>query len=213
MKFEYYDYINMDEYRHYLNQKVTDSLCKHVCRNVNSKTEALVRASEMIGYYGVWWGYGQGLHKFQERNRLVNIGRIQSFIYDRMARPVRLVIDREGEIWVDNLHSAIAHVLCRGTNITLGLMPVYIVDMSDSVPKIIDGNRVIEFDRDKIAGLLATSSNRCNRVSRDIKAVGYTIGEFMEDNEITRDAITLQVADYHNFIKETEKKILLVSGH
>ena len=204
MEFIYRDSFNMEQYREYLNRKAVDCLCKHVCRITNPKAKALILASEAIGYPKASWGYGEGLHLHPEQNRLIQINRIQVFIYDRIVHPIRLVIDKEGEVWIDNLHSVLTQILCRGRDLELYAMPVYIVDMRGDIPKIVDGYHLIDFNREKIIRMLEFSRLRCERVSSEIKAIGYTIGEFMADNEINREALTLPSEDFYTeFIKTT----------
>lgn len=204
MEFIYLDSFDMEQYREYLCRKAVDCPCKHVCRTTNPKAKALALASVAIGYPKAWWGYGEGLYLYPERNRLINIGRIQVFIYDCIVHPIRLVIDKEGEMWIDNLHSVLTQIICRDRNLELYAMPVYIVDMRGDVPKIVDGYHLIDFNREKITRMLEFSRLRCERVSPEIKAIGYTIGEFMDDNEINKEVLTLPSEDFYTeFIKTT----------
>lgn len=204
MEFEYHDSFD-GCYMKYLGMRTGSCLCKHVCRVMDDRTRALLEASERIGYTHVTWGYGECLHTDTECNRLVQISRIQTFIYNGFVRPIRLVIDRDGDIWIDNLHSAITHMLCRGTDITLGSMPVYIIDMRHSVPVIMDGYHLIEFDRVKIGRMLTVSRHRCERVSSEIKAIRYTMEDFMKDNDITRNALTISPGCYEDYIAVTDR--------
>lgn len=206
MEFLYTD--NFDHYMSYLSQPAEEGLCKHVLRNVNNKTRNLVTASEAIDYHHVWWGYGQNLHTDPERNRLINIGIIQKIIYDCHIHPVRLVIDREGWLWADNLHNTIANILCRESGVSFLSMPVYIVDMRGPIPKIADKYHVVDLDREKLKGLLIVSQNRINRVSPQIRKVNYTIREFMNDNDINIGALTLSDFTYYEeFIRKGDKMI------
>lgn len=191
MEFLYQDRFSSGEYEKYLAGRAVDCLCKHVCMDTGEKTKALAKASEQIGYPQTWWGYEEGLHTDPTRNRLVQISRIQRFIAGGIIHSIRMVIDREGDLWPDNLHSTLAHILCRGPDTVLMQMPVYFVDMRGDIPGIVDGNRFIDFNRQKIKGLLQASEKRISRVSKAVKDVDYRIGEFMKDNEITLAAMTL----------------------
>lgn len=189
MQFLYND--QFEGYMEYLDKRVTDSLCKHVCRCDSEKAQEVIRLSLQLGYPQAWWGYGEGYHTNPELNKTVQLSRIQRFIYEPVIRPLRLVIDQNGNLWADNLHTAIAQVLCRGKGILMREMPVYLIDMRTSTPKIVDGYHLIDLDRKKVTGLLAVSWKRCERSSKELADVNYTIGEFMVENDLNRDALTL----------------------
>lgn len=204
MNFQYSN--DFKDYSEYLDRHVADCLCKHVCRCDSDKAKALVDASVQIGYYYVWWGYGEMLWTDPERNRMVQLSRVQRFIYDNLTRPIRIVIDKDGDMWLDNLHSTLAQVLCQGMDVMVRNLPVYIVDMRSEIPKIIDGNCLVMFDYKKIQKLLIASKDRCRRVSSEVKTVGYTISDFIKDNDISLDALTITSSEIFNrFLSETDQ--------
>ena len=122
-----------------------------------------------------------------------------------MPRPLRLVIDQDGSLWADNLHGTIAQVICQGMSVTFKDLPVYIMDMRTIVPKIIDGYHLIDLDTNKVTGLLSVSWKRCERSSKELKAVGYTIGEFMDENDLNQNELTLNDLSYlDKFVIKTD---------
>lgn len=213
MNFEYTS--SVAGYENYLTSRVCENFCKHVCRPYSLKAQRVVSISNSLGYTQVFWGYGEGYYSDIEKNRIIQISRIQRFIYDSNVRSIRVVIDKDGDMWFDNLHSTLAHVLCRGgidnaDKIKTYDLPVYIVDMRNNIPKIVDMYRLVEFDREKISGMISVSEKRCGRVSAELKQVGYTIGEFITENGISWNSLTLDKEVYtKKFIEESDK----IFGH
>ena len=74
MQFLYND--QFTDYQDYLNNKVTDSLCKHVCRCDSKKAKEVIRLSHELDYLYVYWGYEEGYHTNPELNRTVQLSRI-----------------------------------------------------------------------------------------------------------------------------------------
>lgn len=204
MQFLYND--RFTDYQEFLDRKVTDSLCKHVCLCDSDKAHEVIKLSCQIGYPQAWWGYGEKYHTDPELNRTVQLSRIQRFIYDRAPQPLRLVIDQNGNLWADNLHGTIAQVICQGKDVCFNKLPVYIMDMRTSTPKIIDGHHLINLKTDKVISLLAVSWARCERSSKELAAVNYTIGEFMDENDIDWCYLTLGDRSLiDQFIKQTDR--------
>lgn len=204
MQFLYND--QFTNYQEFLDRKVTNSLCKHVCRCDSDKAREVIRLSCQLGYHYAWWGYGEKYHQDPELNRMVQLSRIQRFIYEPVVRPLRLVIDQNGSLWADNLHMVIAQVICHGKGILMREMPVYIMDMRTSVPNIVDGYRLVNLEREKVTGLLAVSWKRCERSSKELAAVNYTIGEFMAENDLDWCYLTLDDRSLcDRFIQHTDR--------
>lgn len=186
-------------------QTVRDMQCKHVRRLHSDKAKALLAASEQIGYRECIWSCGEGYGNNAELNRTVNLSRIQRFIYDQIIRPVRIVEDEKGILWADNLHSIIAHVITRGDDCILGEIPYYLIrqNRSTEMTEIHDPYKL--FDLRQYYGALTSADMRLSRINDDIRSVGYTIGEFMDENELYQECMTLDIETYGFFRDETDK--------
>lgn len=206
MQFIYND--SFEGYENYLNRRALDSLCKHICRTKSDKAKDVARVSEQIGYTQAWWGRDEGYYTDPELNRIVQLSRIQTFIYDGFARPIRLVIDHNGNLWADNLHSTISQIICHGYDVTFSNMPVYIVDMRGGLPIIVDGHYLVDLKLGKIKGLLSVSKYRCERSSPKLTAVNYTIGEFIAENDLLWDELTLDSESYKETFVHNSNLIL-----
>ncbi len=202
MNFYYYD--SFKSYADYLDVKVTDCLCKHICRLNSEKAVRLKDTRFALGDYNVFWGYGESLYKDPEKNRLIQLSRIQKFIFDHYVHTIRCIIDKDGDLHVDNLHSALAHVIAGGKDITLRDMPVFILDTRSST--IADEYHIVHISFNDINNILCDGNFTNSRMSSATKSVGYTIGEFMTDNDISRDALTLEgCAHYHEFMQKSKQ--------
>lgn len=161
---------------------VSELRSKHVMCLDSEKAERLYEYSNDAGYPEVMWGHGEGLCRDYRKNRDIQIGRIQRMIYKANVHPIRVVLDSHNIMWVDNLHSAIAHELCR-YDCRLSNVPHYIVMPDDRYTwRVVDPYNLVDFSR--MDGMLEACAKRLSRVTDDIRDVGYTIGEFIDDNGI-----------------------------
>lgn len=199
MEFTFKD--SSTEYKHIQNMKIEDTLCKHVMGIINpngtidflsSKERLVYEASHKLGYDNTLWGYGDGTYKDYDINRAVQLHTILRMIYKGFNRCFRVVIDKEGIPWVDNLHSGIRDIIVYGNDIKIGDMPHYIVDMSKEIPIIISNG--VTFDSIiNIKGAIQVSRKRVQRINKEIKDVNYTIKEFIDLHNINRE--TIKVTD------------------
>lgn len=187
MKFIYTeDYSN---YGDILNKKVKLSLCKHVMNLESDKSKRVYQESLDIGYSYVMWGYGTEIEDDYKLNRKNQLGIIYKMIQDHLDNAVRIIIDTDGDIWIDNLHSTIRNIILMDENITIGDMKCYIVDFHSDVsaPVIIDVNGSLSNNINDIKNMLNVSFDRLNRISNGIKKANYTIGEFILENKLNKD--------------------------
>lgn len=185
------DYIDIQ------NMKIEDTLCKHVIGFINSnggidflssKERLVYEASHKIGYDRALWGYGTGIYKDYETNRAVQLHSILKMIYKGFKRCFRVVIDKEGVPWIDNLHSGIRDIIVYDNDVTIENVPHYIVDMSKDTPIIVSNG--VTFDSiTNIKGAIRASKARVERVSEEIKEVNHTIKEFMSLHHINKETV------------------------
>lgn len=192
-----------DEWQFYkdkLNVKIVDQLCKHVCKLESKKSRQYLSVADDIGYYNARWGYGEQYYLKEDKGLEIQISRVQRFIYDCRARAVRLVIDRDGHLWVDNLHTCLSYVLSMGDNISFLDIPFYLVDMSyNDLPIIVTKDSSVDLSENNINGILQCAEYRCNRVSHEMYSLNYTISDFIKDNKISRKLLTLEGWQYDAF--------------
>lgn len=108
-------------------------------------------------------------------------------------------------LWIDNLHSALSHVISRGTDCTLSQIPHYIVghDKKSGFTTIYDPYHVV--DLRQVHGALTSADIRLSRVDENVRRVNYTIGDFMDENEFDRDHMTIPFECYDDFNDETDR--------
>lgn len=190
---EIYNFKYTNYYKHYMfviKMFLKDCLCKHILSEESQKAKLLKKESLKIGYTQVQWGYAE---KFDIRkNRIIQIGRISRIIYKDINRPIRVVIGNKGEVWIDNLHHAIAHIIAKGQGVLLGDIPMYIVDMrNEKEPIIVDKEGSLSRSLDEIIGTLCSAKKRCDRSSQRICSLKYTIEDFMNDNVLVNEEFPL----------------------
>lgn len=190
---------NYEKYRDILNMRAVDCLCKHVCSLDGEKASKVYELGQKVGYKQVIWGYGEGYSELYEMNRVVHLSRIQRIVYDKLKFPVRIVIGEQGVPWVDNLHTTIAGILCFGEDMLLSEIPVYIVDMRENIPVLVNVESSIDMNYKGIAGIIDCAEKRIARVHKDLYDIKYTIGEFMVDNKISRGSFVLSESYFDNY--------------
>lgn len=195
MQFTYIDEIN--NYESILDMNIKDCLCKHVLRLNSDKSTKLLLESQQIGYDGAMWGFICGLDKDLEHNRLCQIFMIQQMIYKKVNNAIRIIVDKDNNIWIDNLHTAIKHILLLGEDVKIKDINVYILDMrNDMNPIIVDINNSIKNNLDDIKGTIEMGYKRLKRVNNSIVDIHYTIGEFLKENDIDENAFSIDLNNY-----------------
>lgn len=190
------------DYKKMLNVKITDCLCKHVMTLNTRKAQAVYMEAQKVGYHKVMWGYGQNLSKYPAKNREAQLMTIQRMIYDLYNHAIRIVIDKEGILWIDNLHTAIKDVLVYGENQIIGDSKIYIVDLSQDIPKIVNINGSVSDSVYDIENAIVSAKTRLKRITPELSQIKYTIGDFMKDNNINRECLTLDEKAYDKYIYE-----------
>lgn len=185
--------------RPFLSTRLADFPCKHVMDVSGKKAQALLDASLNLGYGQCAWGFGEGVYARPGENRIQQVAAIRRMVYKQFTRPLRLVIDSAGVPWPDNLHSAIRDILAFGEGATLGDVPFYAIDLTGQAPVAVDWMGSLSRDVDEIKGAIESARKRDSRTDDAVRTVGYTIGEFMADNGITKGAIRLPEKAWHAY--------------
>ena len=195
---------NIAPHQKYLEAKLTDCLCKHVMDLSSEKAKAVADKSIRIGYPQAIWGYGSEIYKNPEEDRIIQLQTIRKMIYKQWNRPYRIVIDYNGALWIDNLHSAIRDIIVYGKDTRILNTQFYLIDLSDIPPIVVNYKNNLDPSLKNVKGAILASVKRANRANGDIRNIGYTIGEFMQENKISKDAINLSENHYRNY-RLTEK--------
>lgn len=119
---------------------IKDLECKHYIV-LNDKSQLIHNLGISAWCPNILWGY--------YRNATVETETefINQMIKDKFMRPSRIVIDKYGRWWGDNTHTLISHIW-RGKRY-LHEIPIYIIDVRNDIPVIIDiNNTVIRVDED-----------------------------------------------------------------
>lgn len=204
MKFIYTN--DYSDYTYVLEKKIVDCHCKHVMSLESVKAQEVYNESKNIGYNHVIWGYGSGLYKNIDSNRTVQLHTIGRMIYKGFNRQFRVVIDKYNTIWVDNLHSAIRDILIFGEDITFGETKCYIVDMRNEIPIVVDVDNTVSNNIIDIEGCIKASQERCERTSKKLQEINYTIREFMEDNDITKNTLNIDEKYFNEYATGQEMR-------
>ena len=194
------------EYRKMLDVKITDCLCKQVLTLNTKKAQEVYMEAQRIGNQKVMWGYGQNLSNYPTKNREAQLMLIQKMIFDLFDRAIRVVIDKEGFLWIDNLHTAVKDVIVYGVDHKLIDSNVYIVDMRGDIPKVVDIDGSVSDSVFDITNAVACSAKRIKYITPELHKINYTIGEFIKDNEISRENLTLDVKIYDKYVDEMKKR-------
>lgn len=190
---------NLGRHAGLLSLKLKDFPCKHVMDVSSRKAQALLDASLNLGYNETLWGFGEGLYLRGDENRLAQLHIIRRMVYKQCMRPFRVVIDRSGMPWIDNLHSAIRDILVFGDGITLSDAMFYVIDVSGRTPVAIDVGDSLSDNLSDIQGAVDVARKRDMRTDDAVRRIGYSIGDFLSDNNITRAALGLDAQILHGY--------------
>lgn len=190
---DYTEYIKM------LDVKITDCLCKQVMTLNTKKAQEVYMEAQKVGNQKVIWGYDQNLSAYPAKNREAQIMSIQRMVFDLFNRAIRVVIDKTGVLWIDNLHTAIKDVIVYGDDHKLIDSNVYIVDMRNDIPKVVDIDGSVSDSVFDITNAVACSVKRVKYITPELYKIKYTIGEFIADNKITRESLTLDEKKYKKY--------------
>lgn len=190
------DFIYKEEpvgYEYVLKRQIKDTLCKHtMCYIENeelkffsNKAKRVFEASRDIGYNWTLWGYSSKSYLDYDRNRIGQLHTIMRMVYKRFTRGFRVVIDKDGTPWIDNLHSAIRDILVYGEDVKICDVDYYIIDLFNDLP-IVTSNGILSDSIKEIKDAISVGYDRLSRISSDIKNINYTIGEFMSEHHINK---------------------------
>jgi len=158
-------------------------MCKHVLFLNSTKACKVYKESVKIGYDKVIWGFGSGIYKRPRDNFIVQKHHIERMIYKNRVIPLRIVIDSKcGAIWLDNLHTAIAYIKLYGEYVALKDIPIYIIDLRQDTPIIVDINGTVRDSVTDIVRAIATAYDRDSRVSKELVKINYKLRDFLNDN-------------------------------
>jgi len=194
MKFQ----INLDCENDYIKRlKIGDTICKHLLLLNSDKSKRIYEMSVERGL-NILWGFGIGTYKNPEVNRELQLENIRRMIYKQRCSPFRIVISKEGHMYIDNLHSAIRDILVFGEDVTIGEVPYYLIDTSYGIP-VVEG--YIHDSVKDIHGAVGCALRRQKYMYDEYIKLGYTIKEFMDENKINRDSVNLPNSKYEDYIK------------
>lgn len=188
------------------NMLLVDCLCKHVILKPNGNSSKCIKYYEeavKAGYDTVIWGTHSGFSKDPLENRNLQNARIKQMVADGFSSPIRIVLIDIGGIvyaWVDNLHTAIKDILVYGSDIPIGRLSYYIVDLCSFTPTVVDVGGSLRDSIKDIKGAIGCALKRKEYVNQGIINVGYTIGEFIKENNLTLNNVAPEVIDYYKLI-------------
>lgn len=180
---------NATAYSEIENRPLRDCICKHVMCLKSEKSKAVYEESVRIGYKQVMWGFGSGIWKNPDQNRIIQMQCIRRMLYKKYNGPYRIVIDKAGEPFVDNLHTAIRELILYGGDVKIKDTKHYMVDTRTNPYTIVNVDGTVRQNFPDIAGCLKVSNDRLSRITPKLKSINYTIFEFMHDNNITKEKL------------------------
>jgi len=112
--------------------RLADTHSKHVPKGINTpQISQLKQLASRVGYRYCDLGHHQRLDPEQDRIYVSSMARM------RDIRPPKLVLTRCGRLWCDNTHWGLAAMARWGTDVRVGHVPFYLVDLRDSIPVIV----------------------------------------------------------------------------
>ena len=124
-------------------------------------------------------------------NRQIQIGCIQHGISSKSIKPMRVVLAEGRRVWIDNLHTAIQNIIIYGDDVKIRDCMPYICDMTVTPFKIVSIEGSVAGNLGMAKGAIQAAVKRLNRVHSDMYEINYTIGDFMQENVINREALTI----------------------
>lgn len=201
MKFIVSDNVASD-YRDVLRLALRDCNCRRVIKIESDKSKKLYdllkdRPTKVL------WGYEDNLVYFNNNRFLQFMVSIQNMLIFKDFKPFRIVIDKCGYVWIDNIQVATKDMLITDMGVTIGELSFYIVDLRGDIPVIAGANGTISNDLQDIAKAIELSEKHFgDSMPMEAREVNYTLKEFLEENGVTKNMITVSpetVAEYKNF--------------
>lgn len=178
MQFVYEEFNNISDIENdygLLNIKLLDVQSKHFV--FPEKNKYLSELSNRVNYNFSVFGSNHNAVISEEKNRIINMSK------SSCERPVRFVIDNFNRIWADNTHWCIAYILKYGNDTTIGDVPMYIIDLRNHVPKIININNTVYDSLNHIKNAIICAKEIQNRIDqgwRNIE-VSYCIKDLISE--------------------------------
>lgn len=204
MRFIYTDKLT-EEQLALLYVPIKDCLCKHVMR-MTPRAQQVYNACIDV-YPVVRWGTRIKLLNCPESNWIYQTDKIKRMVAECYKNSIRVVIGDNKQVWIDNLHSAIRDILIYGENHKLVYSRIYVVDLRADTPVVVDVSVGLRDSVKDIIGAIECSYRRMERVDGKLYDIRYTVGEFMKDNNITRESLNLS-EDAIDKYKHSEAGIL-----
>ncbi len=163
-----------------INTRLIDLRCKHVCSLESIKAQQVYTETLLTGY-DCRWGSISG--NTDSLHHLKNILRQER---DNYNHAVRVVVTQgssdEKYIWTDNLHSTIKYIRQKGLNTKLIDIQFYVIDLTTTIPTVIDVNNSVRQSLKDIDGAIKSAVNRVRRSTNNLMALNYTVKDFLMDN-------------------------------
>lgn len=178
MQFSYKEINNIcdnENMSHLADMKLLDVQSKHFV--LTSKNSCLNELAIKVNYKYPIFGSNHNAIITEEKNRIVNMSK------SLCERPVRFVIDNFGRVWADNTHWCIAYILKYGNDVTIGDIPMYIVDFRHHIPEIINVNNTVYDSTSHIKNAIICAKEIQNRIDqgwRDVD-VSYCIQDLISE--------------------------------
>ena len=201
MKFIVSDNIESD-YRDILRLALRDCNCRRVIKTDSDKSKKLYdllkdRPSKVL------WGYEDNLAYFNNNRFLQFMVSIQNMLIFKDFKPFRIVIDKCGYIWIDNIQVATKDMLIRDMDITIGECGHYIVDLRGEIPVVAGVMGALSNDLLDIAKAVDLAEKHFgDSMPDEARELKYTLKEFLDENGVTKNMVTVSpetIAEYRNF--------------
>lgn len=191
-------------YQQVLGQPIGSFRSKHVLSCASGRAQALFSASLPLSPMCKW---GAGLFPTDEENLAAQVHTIRQMVRQKHMQPVRIVIDRFGNPWADNLHGAIRDLFVFGDGATFLDVPCYLVDLTKDVPLVVNCRQGLSANMAHIQGAVEAAWKRDSRVDEAVGAARYTIWDLLLDNGITKESLYLPASAYQAYAKAVAEKL------
>lgn len=169
-------------------------MCKHVLaiKEIGTISSNVLTESMKAGYVDCRWGNKDKRFKLKHHiNTIVEIERTKDI------HPLRIILTSyefsvNTYIWADNLYTALVH-LRNNINITLGEIPLSIIDISRSTTYILGELQNLPTLNSEMMSIIALAYKRYEESNyKPLVDLNYTLDKFIKDNpEIIKKEETL----------------------
>ena len=207
MKFTITD--EMQNYSDILRMPLQKCLCRRVIKIESDKSKKLYDL--LKNTTNALWGYEDNLKFFDNDRFRQFMVSVQNMVIFKDFKPFRIVIDKVGNVWIDNIQVATKDLLISDMGITIGECGHYIIDLRGDIPVVAGSIAALSSDlMDIMKSVELADKHFGDSMPDEAREIKYTLSEFLKDNGVHKGMVTLSeetIASYKSFsLKQVIKR-------